>query len=195
MISVYTDGGAHNNGPNKGIGGWGAVIIKDGEELKRLSGGSDNTTSNRMELTALLASVKYLIESGLASEQIYYYSDSQYTQNTVTTWMYGWANRGWTTAEGSPVKNIDLVKELYELYPKLNVIHYTWLRGHAGHKWNEVCDDLATQEQKKLMGLEPVDRTKEILEADPTYRYLNAMTKQKIIEYVISKGFKIEEEQ
>ena len=192
MIEVFTDGGAHNNeGPNKGIGGWGVVILKDGNELTRLSGGAKGTTNNRMELLALLYAIKYLLENNLSAEEITIQSDSQYIQNTVTTWMYGWAKKGWKTADGSPVKNLDLVQILYDLYPKLNVKEYKWVKGHAGHKWNEVCDDLATQEQHKLMGLEPVDNTNSIVETDPTYAFLNAMTKQEIIKYVMSKGFKV----
>ena len=192
MIEVFTDGGAHNNeGPSKGIGGWGVVILKDGNELTRLSGGAKGTTNNRMELLALLYAIKYLLENNLSAEEITIQSDSQYIQNTVTTWMYGWAKKGWKTADGSPVKNLDLVQILYDLYPKLNVKEYKWVKGHAGHKWNEVCDDLATQEQHKLMGLEPVDNTNSISETDPTYAFLNAMTKQEIIKYVMSKGFKV----
>lgn len=194
MIEVFTDGGAHNNeGPHKGIGGWGVVILKDGEELTRLSGGAKDTTNNRMELMALLYAIKYLLENHLETQEITIQSDSQYIQNTVTTWMYGWAKKNWRTSDGSDVKNVDLVKVLYDLYPKLNVIEYKWVKGHAGHKWNEVCDDLATQEQHKLMGLEPVDNTNSILETDPTYAFLNAMTKQEVIKYVMSKGFKAEE--
>ena len=192
MIEVFTDGGAHNNeGPDKGIGGWGVVILKDGNELTRLSGGAKGTTNNRMELLALLYAIKYLLENNLSAEEITIQSDSQYIQNTVTTWMYGWAKKDWKTADGSPVKNLDLVQVLYDLYPKLNVKEYKWVKGHAGHKWNEVCDDLATQEQHKLMGLEPVDNTNSIIETDPTYAFLNAMTKQEIIKYVMSKGFKV----
>lgn len=194
MIEVFTDGGAHNNdGPNKGIGGWGVVILKDGNELTRLSGGAKDTTNNRMELLALCYALRWLIKNGYAEEETTIQSDSQYTQNTVTTWMYGWAKKGWRTASGDPVKNVDIVQILYDLYPKVNVKEYKWVKGHAGHKWNELCDALATQEQQKIMGVEVEDRTQEILEQDPTYAFLNAMTKQEAIKYVIAHGFKIEE--
>ena len=193
-IEVFTDGGAHNNdGPDKGIGGWGVVIMPEGHDMIKLSGGERDTTNNRMELIALQRALEYIISNGWKNEEITIQSDSQYTMNTVKSWMYSWAKKNWMTSDFKPVKNLDIVQDLYELYPQVNVIDYKWIKGHKGYKYNEICDNLATIEQQKLMG-KPVDeRTQEILEADTTYALLSALTKQEVIKYVMKHGFVVNE--
>lgn len=191
MIEIYTDGGAHTDGEK--VGGWGVVILGLKPEIVQLSGGAKGTTNNRMELIALLSAVKYILDHHLESEPIRITSDSQYVRNTVTTWMYSWAKRGWTNSSHEPVQNQDIIKVLFDLYPKLKQVDYNWVKGHAGNKFNELCDNLATMEQQKLLGQSPIDKTDSILESDPTYLKLNAMTKKEIIRFVIDKGFRIQE--
>lgn len=190
MIEVYTDGGAHTDGEK--VGGWGVVILGLKSEPIQISGGAKGTTNNRMELIALLTAVNYLLDLHMENEPIRITSDSQYVMNIVTTWMYSWAKKGWVNSSHEPVQNQDIIKVLLDLYPRLKHVDYKWVKGHAGSKYNELCDNLATMEQQKLLGLDPVDRTNSILESDPTYLKLNAMTKQEVIQYVIDHGFKVE---
>lgn len=191
MIEIYTDGGAHTDGEK--VGGWGVVILGLKPEIVQLSGGAKGTTNNRMELIALLSAVKYILDHHLENEPIRITSDSQYVRNTVTTWMYSWAKRGWINSSHEPVQNQDIIKVLFDLYPKLKQVDYNWVKGHAGNKFNELCDNLATMEQQKLLGQSPIDKTDSILESDPTYLKLNSMTKKEIIRFVIDKGFRIRE--
>lgn len=139
-IVVYTDGACSGN---PGPGGWGAVIIADGKEMP-LSGGEKNTTNNRMELMAAISSLNLIAnDDSLRNRPVSVYIDSQYVKNGITSWITSWKKNGWRTASKSPVKNQDLWIKLDELNNKLNV-NWVWVKGHAGFKYNEMCDKLAT---------------------------------------------------
>ena len=124
MIEIYTDGACSGN---PGKGGWGAVILRDGQ-TREISGGESQTTNNRMEMTAVI--------EGLASvpsgAQVTVFSDSQYVVNTMTK---NWKRR----------KNQDLWAKLDRETAARNV-SWQWIRGHAGHPMNERADRLATQQ-------------------------------------------------
>ena len=144
-ITIYTDGGCSGN---PGPGGWGVVVIFNGE-ARQLSGGEKNTTNNRMELTAAinaLSIVKNTKEFSGFPVQINI--DSQYVKNGITVWIKNWKLKGWKTADKKPVKNQDLWIQLDELNSALNV-HWNWVKGHAGIEYNEVCDQLCQKEIAK----------------------------------------------
>lgn len=144
-IVVYTDGACSGN---PGNGGWGAVILVDGEEI-RLSDGEKVTTNNRMELMAAIASLeKIAMNPDWVSRDISVYIDSQYVKNGITTWIKSWKKNGWKTANKEPVKNKDLWMELDELVGGLS-LRWVWVKGHAGNKYNEICDELAVEAGKK----------------------------------------------
>lgn len=132
MIEIYTDGACSGN---PGPGGWGALIIQDGEE-RELFGGEAETTNNRMEMRAVIEALK------ATSDAITLYTDSQYVKNGITTWIHGWKRNGWKTASRKPVKNKDLWIELDELTINRE-IDWRWVKGHAGHDGNERADELA----------------------------------------------------
>lgn len=144
-ITIYTDGGCSGN---PGPGGWGVVVIFNGE-AKQLSGGEKNTTNNRMELTAAinaLSIVKNTKEfSGLP---VKINIDSQYVKNGITVWIKNWKLKGWKTADKKPVKNQDLWIQLDELNSALDV-SWNWVKGHAGIEYNEICDQLCQKEIAK----------------------------------------------
>lgn len=143
-IEIYTDGACSGN---PGPGGWGAILrFRTGEKVyeKEISGGEAGTTNNRMELTGLLEALRQLKESC----DIDLYSDSQYVINGLEKgWAKGWRKRGWKKADKSPALNPDLWAPLLEESEK-HVIHYHWLKGHAGHPENERCDRLAVEQSK-----------------------------------------------
>ncbi len=144
-VTIYTDGGCSGN---PGPGGWGVVVIFNGE-AKQLSGGEKNTTNNRMELTAAinaLSIVKNTKEfSGLP---VKINIDSQYVKNGITVWIKNWKLKGWKTADKKPVKNQDLWIQLDELNSALDV-SWNWVKGHAGIEYNEICDQLCQKEIAK----------------------------------------------
>jgi len=129
---IYTDGSSMGN---PGPGGYGAVLMYGGHR-KEISAGYMLTTNNRMELMAVIRALGKINQRGIPVEV---YTDSQYVCNAIEKgWLFGWKKKGWTK-----VKNVDLWKEFLPLYdifkPK-----FIWVKGHAGNKENERCDQLAT---------------------------------------------------
>lgn len=140
-LEIYTDGACSGN---PGAGGWGA-ILRFGEIEKELSGGSDDTTNNRMELTAVIEALKALKKEC----ELTIYTDSRYVMDGVLEWLPNWKRNNWrTTNKKSPVKNIDLWQELDALLPKYK-IKWVWVKGHNGHPENERVDGLARSEAQK----------------------------------------------
>lgn len=145
-IIIYTDGGCSGN---PGPGGWGIVIIADGQ-TKSLSGGQKLTTNNRMELMAAISALSIVKNTpSFENRKITVNIDSQYVKNGITVWIKNWKAKGWKTADKKPVKNQDLWIQLDELNSNLNV-NWNWVKGHAGVEYNELCDKLCKQEMAKF---------------------------------------------
>lgn len=135
-VKIYTDGACRGN---PGKGGWGAVLVY-GKHEKELSGGERETTNNRMELTAAIAALSVLREPC----RVTLTSDSQYLINGMTKgWAASWRKNGWKKSDKSPALNSDLWQKLLDL-AEIHEIEFVWIKGHAGHKYNERCDALAT---------------------------------------------------
>lgn len=135
-IEMYTDGACSGN---PGPGGWGVLILRDGDE-ERLCGGDPATTNNRMELMAAIKAL-HAVDAGTA---VTIYTDSTYVKNGVTDWVHGWKRNGWRTAAKKPVKNQDLWQTLDAL-AEARVVTWKWVKGHAGHPGNEEADRLARE--------------------------------------------------
>lgn len=130
-ITIYTDGSAKGN---PGNGGYGAVMLS-GKHKKELSEGFRLTTNNRMELLSVIVALETIKTDG-ADVQVF--SDSKYVVDSVEKgWVFGWQKKGF---KGK--KNIDLWKRFLLVYPK-HTIKFNWVKGHAGNKYNEICDELA----------------------------------------------------
>jgi len=141
-VDIYTDGACSGN---PGAGGWGAVIVYKGIE-KELSGGQAQTTNNRMELTAVIEALKALKEPCSVTLT----SDSKYVVDGITKgWAESWRAKGWRKGDGKPALNPELWEELLELLRK-HTVEFVWVKGHAGHPYNERCDRLAVGEYEKL---------------------------------------------
>lgn len=135
-VDIYTDGACRGN---PGRGGWGAILVYRGVE-KELSGGESMTTNNRMELSAVIAALSALCEPC----EITLTSDSKYVVDAVTKgWAKSWQSRGWVKPDKSPALNPDLWEKLLRLLDYHSVT-FVWVKGHAGHPYNERCDKLAT---------------------------------------------------
>ncbi len=135
MITIYTDGACSGN---PGIGGWGAVILENKKDDILLNGGNDNTTNNKMELTAAIESLKFFKEK----QEIRLVTDSKYVKDGIQSWIHNWKKNGWKTSSKKPVKNKELWIELDELIAR-HKITWEWTKGHAGNKYNEKADYLA----------------------------------------------------
>ena len=140
-ITIYTDGSCKNN---PGPGGWCAILVYGNVE-KVLSGGEHETTNNRMELTAVIKALEALREPC----DVKLVSDSKYVIDAITLgWADGWRRRGWRKADKSPALNPDLWERLLEL-TEIHNLSCEWTRGHAGHEYNERCDEIAQSEADK----------------------------------------------
>ncbi len=138
QVTIYTDGGAS---PNPGAGGWGVLLIHN-EHRKELKGGEADTTNNRMELTAACEGLEALKYACCVD----FYTDSKYVKDGITSWMLKWKQNGWKTAKRDPVKNQDLWIRLdAAINQHAHEIQWHWVKGHAGHEYNELVDELATQ--------------------------------------------------
>jgi ribonuclease HI len=135
MITIFTDGSSRGN---PGPGGWGAIVLGD-ETVTELGGRENNTTNNRMELTAVISS----LESVSQEHEITLYTDSAYVLNGATRWVKGWEKNNWKTSTKDPVLNQDLWERLVGA-KQHKVIHWNLIKGHAGHAGNERCDVIAT---------------------------------------------------
>ncbi|MEG0072973.1 MAG: ribonuclease HI [Clostridia bacterium] len=142
-IIIYTDGACSGN---PGPGGWGAVLIYENNE-KEISGSQNDTTNNRMELTAVIEALKMLKEKC----NVKIHSDSAYVVNAFDKeWITSWKQNNWKTAGKQPVKNDDLWRELDLLVLEQNIVEFIKVKGHSTNKYNNVCDKLATDAIKRI---------------------------------------------
>jgi ribonuclease HI len=140
-VEIFTDGACKGN---PGPGGWGA-LLRFGEVERELFGGELETTNNRMELLAAIEALRALKEPCAVTLT----TDSIYVKNGITQWLEGWKKKGWKTAGRKPVKNIDLWQALDEQNQR-HQVHWAWVKGHSGHRENEIADQLANRGIEEL---------------------------------------------
>ncbi|MGY0614063.1 ribonuclease HI [Vibrio sp. FJH11] len=139
-VEIFTDGSCLGN---PGPGGYGIVLrYKDVE--KTLSKGYTLTTNNRMEMLAAVVALQTLKEPC----KVTLTTDSQYVRQGITQWIHNWKKRGWKTADKKPVKNADLWQALDKETAR-HQVDWHWVKGHAGHRENEICDELARTAAEK----------------------------------------------
>ena len=141
-IEIFTDGACSGN---PGPGGWG-VVLRYGEHEKELCGGEENTTNNRMELTAAIKGLEALKEPCA----VRLVTDSKYVADGIGKgWAKSWRKNNWRKADKKPALNADLWEILLNLL-ETHRVEIEWVKGHAGHPENERCDRLAVEYYKKL---------------------------------------------
>jgi ribonuclease HI len=148
-IEIYTDGSSLGN---PGPGGWGVVIVYN-DQLKvesgklkvgELGGFEKNTTNNRMELMAVIETLKYIIKHH-KKDNVTVFADSNYVLTGIQSWIHNWEKNGWRTANKKQVLNQDLWKELIALVRSYdNKINWGKVKGHSGHVHNDRADEIAT---------------------------------------------------
>ena len=134
-ITIYTDGACKGN---PGIGGWGAVIKFSNNIEKRIYGYNNETTNNRMELTAAIMSLSILDEKS----KVILYTDSKYLMDGINLWILKWKKNSWKTSNNKEVKNMDLWKKIDELN-SYHSVEWNWVKGHSGNYGNDQADELA----------------------------------------------------
>ena len=133
---MFTDGACRGN---PGPGGWGVLLRYQGVE-RSLYGAEAATTNNRMELQAAIEGLKALREPCHVTVT----TDSGYVKNGIETWLANWKRKGWKTAGRQPVKNVDLWQQLDEQNQR-HQVQWHWVKGHSGHRENEIADQLANR--------------------------------------------------
>lgn len=142
-INIYTDGACSGN---PGPGGWGAVLVYK-ENEKQLSGSDKNTTNNRMEMTAVIEALKALKKPC----KVTLTTDSKYVCDAINKgWVYSWKKNNWKKSDKKPALNVDLWEEMLK-YLDIHEVEFVWVKGHNGHKYNEICDKLAVEEYQKYL--------------------------------------------
>lgn len=136
QVEIFTDGACRGN---PGPGGWGALLRFNGSE-RELYGGEAHTTNNRMELQAAIESLRALKEPC----EVTLTTDSVYVRDGITKWLPNWKQKGWKTASRQPVKNIDLWQAL-DAQSLRHRINWHWVKGHSGHRENDIADQLANR--------------------------------------------------
>ena len=143
-MTFYTDGGCIGN-PGKGA--WAFCAVEDGKAIYTQSNGEKETTNNKMELSAVIAVLEYSHSLNLSAIEIH--TDSQYVKNGITTWIHNWKKNGWKTAAKKSVKNQEYWTKLDALTQGINIT-WSWVKGHSGVEFNELCDSIVAGEMNKL---------------------------------------------
>ncbi|CUU40777.1 MULTISPECIES: ribonuclease HI [Helicobacter] len=137
QVTLYCDGSSLGN---PGAGGW-CGILRFREKQKILRGGEPHTTNNRMELLAVVESLKALKEPCIVN----LYSDSSYVCNGINEWLKKWQANAF-----KDVKNPDLWQSYLQVSAPHKVIAH-WVKGHAGIADNELCDSLARESAREFL--------------------------------------------
>lgn len=144
QTGVFTDGSSEGN---PGPGGWGAVLVVDGQVVAQDYGHEPHTTNNKMELKAMIAGLR-MIPPETPTDV---YTDSQLVVNILTKWAEGWRAKGWQKKSTGPIANLELVKEAYELVKAKPNANIRWIKAHSGYRWNEYADALATAYRRDVL--------------------------------------------
>lgn len=149
-VNIYTDGACSGN---PGPGGYGTVLVyidaNGVKHEKELSEGFNNVTNNQMELMAVIVGLETLKKPC----EVTLYSDSKYVVEAFNSnWIDGWIKKGWKTSDKKPVKNLELWQRLLKAKEPHDV-EFIWVKGHAGHEYNERCDQLAVAAREKITSL------------------------------------------
>ena len=148
-VTLYTDGSAKGN-PD-GPGGYGCILhYIDGKgnlHEREFTAGYVKTTNNRMELMAVIVGLEALTKPC----RVEVISDSKYVTDAFNAhWIDSWVKKGWKRGKNEDVKNVDLWKRLLSAMQPHQVT-FTWVKGHAGNTYNELCDSMVRKEMDKFL--------------------------------------------
>ena len=153
-IEAATDGACSGN---PGPGGWGGLIIFDDNSELEIGGSEQNTTNNRMELTAAIKTLEKL-KSYQLKENFKLRTDSKYVIEGYTKWIINWKKNGWKTSTGKSVQNLDLWQKIDQL--RINGLEMEYVKGHSGDKQNDRVDSIATNYSKGISIIRDLEKSK-----------------------------------
>ncbi|MBT3609610.1 MAG: ribonuclease HI [Gammaproteobacteria bacterium] len=133
-VEIFTDGACRGN---PGPGGW-AALLRKGDTEKMISGAQETSTNNQMELMAAIQGLEQLKKP----VRVTLTTDSQYVRQGITQWIAGWKRNGWMTSQKKPVKNKELWQRLDAAVAE-HQVEWLWVKGHSGHRENEMVDQAA----------------------------------------------------
>ena len=133
-VEIFTDGACRGN---PGPGGW-AALLRKGDTEKMISGAQETSTNNQMELMAAIQGLEQLKKP----VRVTLTTDSQYVRQGITQWIAGWKRNGWMTSQKKPVKNKELWQRLDAAVAE-HQVEGLWVKGHSGHRENEMVDQAA----------------------------------------------------
>ncbi len=146
-FAIFADGACRGN---PGPGAWATIIQNHKADILLKSSGVDvPTTNNKMELEGVIRGLKGIIEKWIEdgvsdrTSPVFVYSDSKYVVEGMEKWVSGWKLRGWKKADNKEPENLSMWKELDDLRNHFENISFIWVKGHAGHPQNELCDQMA----------------------------------------------------
>lgn len=137
---IYSDGACQTHTK---IGGWGAVILKHKLIQYEIYGSEVNTTSSRMELTAVINSYRFLKSKNVIINDLEFVTDSMYVQKGASVYLEGWVAKNWRLSDHRPVKNRDLWESILTIKREIQIITWTWVKGHHFDAYNKKADLLA----------------------------------------------------
>ena len=145
-VTIYTDGSCIKNGSSSASGGWAAILSWKDKERELSGGCSDQPTNNRMELMAIIESLRLLTKPC----KVTVVTDSKYACNRMAN-LEQLHENGWLTTKGCVPMNVDLLMQLkaVEVAGK-HVVEFQYIKGHSGHPQNERCDALAKEQARKF---------------------------------------------
>jgi len=143
MIEIYTDGSSLGN---PGAAGWGVIVVENGRVVKKMAGGKTVATNNEMELVALLYAMRWVAQAQ-RSNPVPIFTDSSYSLRSIVEWAPSWEKNGWVNSKRQPVANKAIIQQCLSLYRQLgtNQVELKKIKAHAGHKYNEMADQLAVE--------------------------------------------------
>ena len=182
-IEAATDGACSGN---PGKGGWaGLILFDDGSELE-IGGFEENTTNNRMELTAAIKTLEKLKQFKL-KKNLKLRTDSKYLIDGYSSWINNWKKNGWKTSTGKPVQNLDLWQKIDGL--RIKEVSMEFVKGHSGDKYNERVDLIATNYSKGINKIEKkVQNNNEHRDKAPQ-EIINLYSRIELISKFAQKGF------
>lgn len=139
-MDIYTDGSCLGN---PGRGGLAFLVVENDEIVHSYSENEIMTTNNRMELLAIIRALTYISDAYEDVIHATIYTDSTYVKNGITKWMKNWQKKGWIKADGKPVLNVDLWRQVVEF--DISCVVFKWVKAHAGNKYNEIVDTIARE--------------------------------------------------
>lgn len=154
LIIVYTDGSCVGNGKSNASGGIG-IHFPNGElaDISKIYD-SNYCTNQKTELYAILTALRYIRQRlGMSGYKVLIKTDSEYSINCITKWVYGWVKNGWKTKNNTPVANREYIEPIYKYYETYD-ISFEHVEAHTGLDdedsiANARADELATKATKK----------------------------------------------